>query len=338
MITDTPAASGDVFRMPYEGAGTTEEAAAASLLAMDSDEDTPDESEPQDAEADDEDETDTGDDSEADEEQGSEDEEEAEEADEQPDTPAKIKVKIDGEEVEVTLEELTKGYSRQADYTKKTMALAEKAKAIEAEVSQTRAERERYAMTLAKLDEALASTTPAEPDWARLREENPAEYAAQREDWRQRELDKAAVQAERVRMENESAREQEAQFNAYVETQIEALSTAIPEWKDPEKAGAEKKSLMEYARTLGYTDEDLGQVYDHRLILLLRDAKRYADAIKKGKQQVATSKVVPKVLQPGSRDTSVRPSKQKALATERQRLKNSGDVRDAARLIEMMDD
>lgn len=322
--------------MPYEGAGTTEEAAAASLLAMDSDEDTPELDEPQEAESD-EAEAETGDDAE-DEGQDAEDEDAAEEADEQPDTPAKIKVKIDGEDVEVTLEELTKGYSRQADYTKKTMALAEKAKAIEAEVTQTRAERERYAATLAQLDEALAANTPAEPDWAKLRMENPAEYAAQREDWRQRELDKAAVQAERARLEGVSAKEQEAQFNAYVEAQIEALHTAIPEWKDPEKAGAEKQALMEYAKGIGFTDEDLGQVYDHRLILLLRDAKRYADAMKKGKEQVATGKVVPKVLQPGSRDTSIRPSKQKAMAAERQRLRNSGDVRDAARLIEMMDD
>jgi len=36
-----------------------------------------------------------------------------------------IKVKDDGKELEVTLDELRKGYSRYSDYTRKTQALAE---------------------------------------------------------------------------------------------------------------------------------------------------------------------------------------------------------------------
>jgi mRNA-degrading endonuclease YafQ of YafQ-DinJ toxin-antitoxin module len=55
------------------------------------------------------------------------DEETAEaEPEEQEDTAEPtFKVKVNGEEVEVPLSELQKGYSREADYTKKTMALAE---------------------------------------------------------------------------------------------------------------------------------------------------------------------------------------------------------------------
>lgn len=45
--------------------------------------------------------------------------------------PQTFKVTVGGEEVEVTLEEMQKGYMRQADYTRKTMSLAEERKRIE---------------------------------------------------------------------------------------------------------------------------------------------------------------------------------------------------------------
>jgi hypothetical protein len=56
-------------------------------------------------------------------------EEEPEESEDEPEPT--YKVKVNGEEVEVPLSELTKGYSREQDYTKKTMALAEERKAPE---------------------------------------------------------------------------------------------------------------------------------------------------------------------------------------------------------------
>jgi len=45
----------------------------------------------------------------------------------------RYKVKASGEEVEVELDELIKGYQQGTDYTKKSQALAEQRKAVEAE-------------------------------------------------------------------------------------------------------------------------------------------------------------------------------------------------------------
>ena len=54
-----------------------------------------------------------------------------EEVEEQP--KPLYKAKVDGEEIEVDIDELINGYQRIADYTKKSQALAEQRKAIEAE-------------------------------------------------------------------------------------------------------------------------------------------------------------------------------------------------------------
>src|SRR6056297_3425891 len=47
-------------------------------------------------------------------------------------------VRVDGEEVEVSLDELLSGYSRTQDYTRKTMALADQRKSLESELNQIR--------------------------------------------------------------------------------------------------------------------------------------------------------------------------------------------------------
>ena len=59
--------------------------------------------------------------------------EEAESQEEEVEELPKYRVKVSGEEVEVSLDELLNGYSRTADYQKKTQSLAEQRKAVEAD-------------------------------------------------------------------------------------------------------------------------------------------------------------------------------------------------------------
>jgi len=70
----------------------------------------------------------------------------------------RYKVKASGEEVEVELDELIKGYQQGTDYTKKSQALAEQRKAIEAErghLEQVKQERQAYAQKLQASDSFL---------------------------------------------------------------------------------------------------------------------------------------------------------------------------------------
>lgn len=275
---------------------------------------------------------------EQDEPEGDESEEESEESEETEESDdseeesegtddQRITLEIDGKPVEITLDELKKGYSREADYTRKTQALAETRKAVEVEIQQTRAEREQYAGTLQKLEAALLEFAPAEPNWEQLRKENPGEFAAQWAEKQQRDLDLAAVQAERQKLEIQQSAEREAEFQAYLDGQKNALIEAIPEWRDSEKAGTEKKALMDYAKGLGFSDEDLGSVYDHRLILLLRKSAKYDELTTKGAE---ITKVAPKVLKPGSRDANPNRGKKSDAARAMERLARTGSKQDAA--------
>lgn len=70
----------------------------------------------------------------------------------EPDVP-KYTVKVDGQEIEVTLDELRNGYSRQQDYTRKTQELAaERARLAELEALRTAMDRDPIAVVKAIAD------------------------------------------------------------------------------------------------------------------------------------------------------------------------------------------
>ena len=97
-----------------------------------------DEPEPSEDKVVDESKEDTEDDDE--EEEDSEESPEEEESEDESETETVYTVRVDGKDVEVTEDELLKGYSRQADYTKKTQELAEYRKQMAGAMQQAQQE------------------------------------------------------------------------------------------------------------------------------------------------------------------------------------------------------
>lgn len=268
-------------------------------------------------------------------------EEEAEEFDEDDESEEEEEetqtytVKAGGEEVSVTLDELLAGYSRTSDYTRKTQEVAQQRKAVEGETAAYREAREQYAERLEVVGRALESLQPREPDWDTLRQQNPAEYAAQRADWQRRQEQVHAVESERQRVARERAEDQQRQIQDVLNRERAQLVEALPEWKDAERQEADKSRLVNYAKTAyGYSDDDLGQVYDHRVMLILRKAMQFDELQTKGREGLREKKRSAKTLKPGPRAaTQARGPKKQARAL-RDRLATSGRDRDAAALIE----
>lgn len=256
----------------------------------------------------------------------SESEEEAEPEEEEA-APATYRVKVDGEEVEVTLDELQKGYSRTQDYTRKTQALAEQRKAAEAEAEQARQERVYYAQMLQVIEQQLAATNN-EPDWDALYQENPTEWVRQRELWRDRQEKAKAVHTEMARLaamqEQEGAKAKQERLKAEAERLVEA----IPEWKDSKKAAEERTKLVETARKVGFSDEELGSILDHRALVVLRKAALYDELMGKKTQIKPVPASGPKLAKPGSATT--KPSKKSEAQVARERLAKTGSMKDAA--------
>lgn len=266
------------------------------------------------------------------EEESSEEQSEEEEEPEEEEQQQTFTVKVDGKEVSVTLDELQKGYSRTQDYTRKTQQIAEVRKQVEAETQAVRAEREQYAQLLGALQAQLQSSEP-QVDLDRLYHEDPIEWVRQKEVMRERQEKLGAIQAEQQRLSQVAQYEQQRAMEAQLASQQEALLAALPDWKDPKKAKAEKALVIESAKAAGFTDEDLKSVYDHRLVLLLRKAAMYDQMVSKRQGIKPVVNNGPRPAKPGA---AGRVSTTTEATRAKQRLAKTGRVDDAASAIELL--
>ena len=259
----------------------------------------------------------------------SEDSDEAEE-DEQPQV---FSVKVDGKEIEVTLDELQKGYSRTQDYTRKTQQIAETRKAVEAEAAAIRAEREQYAQLLGALQQQLESVGEQPVDWERLYAEDPIEWVRQRELARDKQEKMVAIQSEQQRLSQLTQQQQAEQMKATLAQQQAALIEAVPEWKDEKKAKAEKALLIEFGQKVGYSEEELKNVFDHRAVVTLRKAALYDQMVSKRKDIKPVVNNGPRPVKPSA---AGRVSSTTEATRAKQRLAKTGRVDDAASAIELL--
>jgi hypothetical protein len=265
-------------------------------------------------------------------EETSEEQSEEEEETEEKEQPQTFTVKVDGKEVSVTLDELQKGYSRTQDYTRKTQQIAEVRKQAEQETQAVRAEREQYAQLLGALQTQLQSSEP-QVDLERLYHEDPIEWVRQKEVMRERQEKLGAIQSEQQRLSQVAQYEQQRAMEAQLASQQEALLAALPDWKDPKKAKAEKALVIESAKAAGFTDEDLKSVYDHRLVLLLRKAALFDQMVSKRQGIKPVVNNGPRTAKPGA---AGRVSTTTEGTRAKQRLAKTGRIDDAASAIELL--
>ena len=249
---------------------------------------------------------------------------------EQQEQPQVFSVKVDGKEVEVTLDELQKGYSRTQDYTRKTQQIAEVRKQTEAELQAVRAEREQYAQLLGALEAQVQQAAQPNIDWERLYQEDPIEWVRQREVMRENQEKAAAIQSEKQRLAQLSQQEQAQFMQQKLQQEQEALLAAIPDWKDAKKAQAEKALLVEFGQKIGFTPEELKSVVDHRAVLMLRKAALYDQLMSKRGNIKPVTNNGPRPVKPGA---AGRISNTTEAVRAQQRVAKTGRVDDAANAI-----
>ncbi len=238
------------------------------------------------------------------------------------------KVKVAGQEYDVTLDELRNGYSRDADYRQKTESLAFEKKQF---LSESEKQRQDYS---AKLNEANQMLSVAQQqlnseinsaDLEKLYEEDPTEAARI-----EHRLRKKQEKINSAMAKNQS--EQKKQFDSYLKDQQSKLVSKMPEFSDPDKASQLKSSMKSTLNAYGFNDTEVAQVYDHRIVMLVNDAMKFRN-LQKAKPNIAK-----KITKPGKVFTSgVKQTKAdvtlKARKEKLSRLKKSGSHKDAASIF-----
>lgn len=247
----------------------------------------------------------------------------------------RVPVKIDGSEKEVSISDLVNSYQPQEAAVKRLDEAKARAKSINEELASKSEKLEGQFAVTAKLIESMESALTQSQegvDWDALRQEDPAEYAARIAD---ADKQRARIQAwkdealsayQKYVQETQSEHQQATQETLLKEQ--EALLEKLPEWRNPEKATAEKTALSEYLLSQGFSEQDVAGASDHRLIVLSRKAMLYDEMQKKTDAARKKVRAVPKVLKPGAPKSNETRSREKAEKL-RQKAMKDGSV-DAA--------
>lgn len=203
-------------------------------------------------------------------------------------------VKVDGEELQVTLDEALKGYQRDADYRKKTMTLAEERKAIQAE-------KNRIGELVQSVDSFIKNEQDS-IDWEALKQDNPEQYIAKKE---------ALQKAEQVKQD--AIEEQKRFYQETISKETSALVEAMGGddiWSQ-EQRNTDMKLASDYLKGMGVSEKDVEGITDHRLWMIIFDAAK-AQKFKKTEAKVKEQvRKAPKSVKPGQK---IPPSERKAKA------------------------
>jgi|TARA_R110002033_G_scaffold34236_2_gene71771 hypothetical protein len=237
-------------------------------------------------------------------------------------------VTVDGTELSVNLEELIQGYQRNADYTRKTQELAQERNQSSEFVERSKKDVEAKLQKLNELNNAAQAQLQQEYaniDFEKLYDEDPVEAARL-----EHKMRKKHEQLAQVSQQTQSLQAEE--FNKYLEEQQKQLVKKMPEFLDEQKGPRFKQQMRDYLSNVGFKDQEINSIYDHRYVMLVKDAMSYRNLQKAKpgiKKKVANA---PKVVKGG-----VAKSKGQANAEARRqqlsRLRKTGQVRDAAKFF-----
>ena len=250
----------------------------------------------------------------------------------------KTVVKVNGEEITVTLKDAFDGYQKDADYRQKTTELSQQRKVLEEQQAGARQELERELIQIGQLMEALQQAVAPQLDQAELnylKQTDPQAYLIKTQEHNERveQFKQLQQQAANQFQHNRQqlAQQQQVQQQEILARAAADLQTRLPDWSEDVK-----KSLDDYlmGEAYGYTDEELSQVIDPRLVEIARKAQLYDQQSQKA--NIASKKVknLPKV-QPKGAQKAVKPNASK-LKEAKAKLRKSGNIDDAASAVEQL--
>tara|TARA_R110000751_G_scaffold249717_1_gene349345 strand:- start:47 stop:1042 length:996 start_codon:yes stop_codon:yes gene_type:complete len=245
--------------------------------------------------------------------------------------PQKYSVKVDGQETEVSLEDLKQGYSGQKYVQKGMQETADMKKEVATVYEALNNERQVIAELYQSIQQGGIATQPVKPT-KELFDADPIGYMQQNITY---EEEMGAYNQQMAQIQQVSQQSSVASENAqkaYLQEQMQILQKDIPDFADEKKSVLLREKLVQTGTNhYGYTTDEISQITDARAIKVLHDAQKYQDIISgKSKAKVKTQSAN-SVIKPGAKKVST--PKAKVRSRQMAKLRGSGDMKDALDLI-----
>ena len=244
---------------------------------------------------------------------------------------------IDGESHKVPVSELVKSYQLQGHVNNKSIALENDRKELHATRDQAYGELTTRLQGLNQLIQLNEQTLLAEYngiDWDSLRMTEPGEWAALQQQFNQRALqiqqvkDLAGQEGQRLTQEQQQQQQKSLQDRAAGE--LQKMMADNPTWSDQTVMAKDIGEVGAFLRNqYGFTDQEIADNIDHRLMRMFKDAM----AFHAGTKAITDKKIpanMPKFVKPGTGGGD-RPSLQKARQVKetKQAIRKSGGSLDS---------
>ena len=245
--------------------------------------------------------------------------------------PERYTVKVNGQESQVTLDDLKQGYSGQEYVQQGMQDVANKRKEAENVYEALNNERQQLAEIYQQLQNGGVASPPTKPTKETF-EADPIGYMQENLAYEEKkaEYDKQMAQLQGVSQQNSESEQYARQ--AFVQEQMQILQKDIPEFADEKSGSKLKDKLVSIGmKHYGYTNNEIEQITDARAIKVLNDARKYQNIIAgKTKAEVKT-KGVKSVVKPGAKKIATPDAK---IRSRRQaKLRETGSMEDAVSLI-----
>ena len=215
-----------------------------------------------------------------------------------------VTVKIDGVEKSVPLSDVLKSYQLEGHVNNKSVELSNQQRAFEQErvAAQTMAQQMLQRNSdLGNIALQMVNSDYQRVDWNQLRAQDPAQYAALHADFQQRQ---GAVQQYLQTLDQQRAQaatEQQQKTAQTVQEQQERMYESRPQWRDDTVFKQDREQMVKYAHGLGFSDAELSAISNHREMLILHDAARYAALQASAPAAAKRVREAPVQVKPGAR-------------------------------------
>ena len=239
-------------------------------------------------------------------------------------------VTVDGVEIQVTTDELRRGYSGQQYIQQGMREVAEARKQVQAMAQNLQTE-------LAQIDglrQRLANPIqpPKAPDTA-LAQSDPIGYMQQRAQYESQLAEYQQQQQAFVAVQQRQAAFSAAQHEQMLQQQVARLKEAVPEFADPETAKKLREALIDVgSRDYGFSPDELSQIVDARQIRILHDAYKWRQQQKARSEAKAKTAAAPKVMKAGPKPAQ-NASKKAKTQQAKARMAKTGNIDDVANFL-----
>ena len=209
--------------------------------------------------------------------------------------PLTVELKVNGEARTLTFDQLKEAASKGLSAGERWQQAATTQKRASDLATQLTQERAQVAQLLANVQNHMRAVIQAEtPNLDELAVTDPAAWVRQKHLLEQRQQHIRDAEAAAAYLARQEMQQRQSQQGQFLESQYERVLEALPDFREPEKARAAIGRMNTLLASVGFSNQEIEGIADHRIVKLLHTAVENADKAAKYDQLKAKANAAKK--------------------------------------------